>query len=820
MPSAGTVTVIVKNRFKHSRTPCLGNGTPSKKQKTGLELLSESYKESNSSSNSPGSQSHPGPATVVRTTGASTGVSQPTAPSLTTQQRTVSLCSGCKSTETYHIANGLYKCRNCNRNYVPLSRLHSAAVQTAVTTAILPATTFYGSSSSGTGSQSALLAKRTTVVDGVEGKRTSPRKKKQLETIDLISSDEDEDQNTSNNHVETETKDTATSTRTPVTQTPQSTTVNNSSIAERMKLPGGGTGVNKENKPTPNPSPSPATSQETPSSEYTFHCNKVMFGELYGQSVAPTRVSDNRMYLSLECLIVRENIQASEKYTLSVGSNDVEEISVYFGRIPSFIAIKTASKFASVACKRIGKDVLIPSAEDVKKRYIILALTSAFKNDNEADAERRSLVTAVSPWAKINILSHAEATVLIEKVKLDVNQREVCQGKRVKSLGPVETLLIYPPSLKSGGIPITTLDVACLDEGTYLNDVIIDFYLKYLYEGVMSKEQREKTYIFNSYFYKRLTLKSGSKFSPSVMHAQVKKWTRNVDIFQKDFIIIPVNEHCHWYLVIVCFPSSTYNIEDFNEKEEEEEEEDAPDFIMKEVESSDGKRENSPDTASDITEAPELSATPPPTSTERSQSPTTETSMRESETSKLDEPKSENTGSNGNSNETSVGTENKGAKLPTQAANTASAPPTQTFKQATDMDEFVRPCILIFDSLVGSGHSRVFTNLRHYLTQEWLNRKPKETPRIFDKETMKGCYPKVPRQNNDCDCGVFILQYAEHFFTKPVKNFRMPIHLESWFTVDSVTKKRDDIKDLINMLSENDKKSAMGTSTNNTKNKK
>ena len=37
-------------------------------------------------------------------------------------------------------------------------------------------------------------------------------------------------------------------------------------------------------------------------------------------------------------------------------------------------------------------------------------------------------------------------------------------------------------------------------------------------------------------------------------HARVQKWTKNVNIFQKDFIVIPINEHAHWFLAIICFP--------------------------------------------------------------------------------------------------------------------------------------------------------------------------------------------------------------------------------------------------------------------------
>ena len=29
-------------------------------------------------------------------------------------------------------------------------------------------------------------------------------------------------------------------------------------------------------------------------------------------------------------------------------------------------------------------------------------------------------------------------------------------------------------------------------------------------------------------------------------HARVKRWTKNVNIFDKDFVIVPINESSHW----------------------------------------------------------------------------------------------------------------------------------------------------------------------------------------------------------------------------------------------------------------------------------
>ncbi|XP_053794617.1 sentrin-specific protease 6 isoform X3 [Vidua macroura] len=45
-------------------------------------------------------------------------------------------------------------------------------------------------------------------------------------------------------------------------------------------------------------------------------------------------------------------------------------------------------------------------------------------------------------------------------------------------IGPIEKLIVYPPSPAKGGISVTNEDLHCLNEGEFLNDVIIDFYLK------------------------------------------------------------------------------------------------------------------------------------------------------------------------------------------------------------------------------------------------------------------------------------------------------------------------------------------------------
>ena len=37
-------------------------------------------------------------------------------------------------------------------------------------------------------------------------------------------------------------------------------------------------------------------------------------------------------------------------------------------------------------------------------------------------------------------------------------------------------------------------------------------------------------------------------------HERVEKWTKNVNLFEKDFLIVPINKNAHWFLAIICYP--------------------------------------------------------------------------------------------------------------------------------------------------------------------------------------------------------------------------------------------------------------------------
>ena len=39
-------------------------------------------------------------------------------------------------------------------------------------------------------------------------------------------------------------------------------------------------------------------------------------------------------------------------------------------------------------------------------------------------------------------------------------------------------------------------------------------------------------------------------------HERVRKWTKNVDIFDQDFVLVPIHDTAHWSLAIICQPGT------------------------------------------------------------------------------------------------------------------------------------------------------------------------------------------------------------------------------------------------------------------------
>uniref|UniRef100_A0A1B0BYW3 Ubiquitin-like protease family profile domain-containing protein n=1 Tax=Glossina palpalis gambiensis TaxID=67801 RepID=A0A1B0BYW3_9MUSC len=107
--------------------------------------------------------------------------------------------------------------------------------------------------------------------------------------------------------------------------------------------------------------------------------------------------------------------------------------------------------------------------------------------------------------------------------------------------GPLDQILV-----SKFHINISRFDIRTLCDNNWLNDKIIDFYMKLLIERSERKSPSSNlpsVYAMGTFFVPRL-MSSG--------YDGVKRWTNKVDIFSKDILLIPINlAQVHWSIVII-----------------------------------------------------------------------------------------------------------------------------------------------------------------------------------------------------------------------------------------------------------------------------
>lgn len=93
---------------------------------------------------------------------------------------------------------------------------------------------------------------------------------------------------------------------------------------------------------------------------------------------------------------------------------------------------------------------------------------------------------------------------------------------------------------------ISRSDMGTLNQGNWLNDDVINFYLNLIMERSGTEDAKEKgwprVYAFNTFFYPKLA--AGG-------YAAVKRWTRSVDLFSFDILLVPLHCTLHWCLAAI-----------------------------------------------------------------------------------------------------------------------------------------------------------------------------------------------------------------------------------------------------------------------------
>lgn len=159
-------------------------------------------------------------------------------------------------------------------------------------------------------------------------------------------------------------------------------------------------------------------------------------------------------------------------------------------------------------------------------------------------------------------------------------QRQTRRSSKIQTDSILDTLKCsMPPKGGLGAVIFMLRDYMKLRPFEFMNDSCIDYFFKSL-EAKLKEENPEKAercYFFNSFFYKKLTddtsigilsdetkaladgpLAELDKLSLQALmcYDVTKRWTKNVDLFSKDFLFIPIHDQLHWSLIIVCHPGS------------------------------------------------------------------------------------------------------------------------------------------------------------------------------------------------------------------------------------------------------------------------
>ncbi|KAK5088612.1 hypothetical protein LTR05_002832 [Lithohypha guttulata] len=123
--------------------------------------------------------------------------------------------------------------------------------------------------------------------------------------------------------------------------------------------------------------------------------------------------------------------------------------------------------------------------------------------------------------------------------------------------------LVYPKTGKKE--TVTWDDLGRLEDGEFINDSLVGLFLRYLQVNA-NPEHLKRMHFFSTFFFETL-VKKGKR---QVNYEGVKNWTKNVNIFSRDFIVVPVCENLHWYVMILCNLKALVDLEDQPRSEKDE----------------------------------------------------------------------------------------------------------------------------------------------------------------------------------------------------------------------------------------------------------
>jgi hypothetical protein len=315
-----------------------------------------------------------------------------------------------------------------------------------------------------------------------------------------------------------------------------------------------------------------------------------------------------------------------------------------------------------------------------------------------------------------------------------------------------EKPLVYPRSGKKKA-EVTLSDRERLLREDFLNDNLIALYMRFLQEHLerTNKEAAKRIYFFNTYFFATLT--NTPRGDRGINYSGVEKWTRNVDLFSYDYIVVPINESAHWYVAIICnLPSLSLDPADGVEPAQ------TPAL----------QKESSNASESEIQEIEE---TPEPEARSKSEHNASDKASQPRETRNESELRTEldsqslwDLAAPINSLPLLPNLSKFAAQKLAQDQAAASQPTSKSKKKRTGLKlDPNQTTIITFDSL-DMPRSPTIRILREYVCREAESKRGVK----LDPGDVKGMRARdIPLQPNFWDCGLYLLAYLEKFVQSP-----------------------------------------------------
>ncbi|KAI4868298.1 cysteine proteinase [Hypoxylon rubiginosum] len=359
--------------------------------------------------------------------------------------------------------------------------------------------------------------------------------------------------------------------------------------------------------------------------------------------------------------------------------------------------------------------------------------------------------------------------------------------------------LVFPHHGKSRAT-VDKDDISRLDEGEFLNDNLLTFYLRYLQHTLEADrpELAKRIYFQNTYFYEKL---KSPKAGGGINYDSVKAWTSKVDLFKKDFIIVPINEFTHWWVAIIynapkLLPSpSEKEVPDSQTADTVIIEEDPVDSGKVSRASSQSRRPDEPTGVEALAEAHNDVTThlsrmsigsPDLSNSETKQTIATDQESHEAEVQLIGKEQDvEEIVDKGDSRADLEQIQPSSCNLADKRAGKRPSGGPRKFNPN-------QPRIITLDSLA-LNHSPACRILKQYLVAELKDKKNLEITIGALGMTAKG----VPEQTNYCDCGLYLLGYIEEFLKDPDRFVRSLLQREPIAWNLNPSDLRNEIRDLI-----------------------